>query len=144
MSSRRERRRKAQAGTTLIELLVSTVIIGLAVLLLVGSFSTGLLDATLAKRNTAVNASIEYELEKIGAATFSSKPTPYSDCFAVDTPADPTQVGFAVSCPAGTNLRADVTESDVSAGVQKWSVRVLTYPELAALGAAVSVYKVDR
>lgn len=143
MPSRRQRR-QAQAGTTLIELLVSTMIIGLAVLLLVGSFSTGLLDATLTKRNTAVNAAIEYELEKIGAAAYSSTPAPYSECFAVDTVAAPTQVGFGGSCPARTNLRADVTESGVQAGVQSWSVRVLTYPELGTVGAKVSVYKVDR
>jgi type II secretory pathway pseudopilin PulG len=144
MLSRKQRRHRAQAGTTLIELLVSTMIIGIAVLLLVGAFSTGLLDATLTKRNTAVNAAIEYELEKIGAATYATAPALYSECFAVDTAAPPTQVGFDGTCPAGTNLRADVTEKDVSAGIQQWSVQVSTYPSLGAVGAAVSVYKVNR
>lgn len=144
MPSRRQRRHRAQAGTTLIELLVSTMIIGLVVVLLVGAFSTGLLDATLTKRNTAVNAAVEYELERIGAATYASTPTPYSECFAVDTAATPTRVGLAGGCPAGTNLRADVTESNVQAGVQQWSVQVRTYPSLGAVGTKVSVYKVDR
>jgi type II secretory pathway pseudopilin PulG len=144
MPSRRQRRHRAQAGTTLIELLVSTMIIGLVVLLLVGAFSTGLLDATLTKRNTAVNAAVEVELERISAATYSTTPTAYSECFAVDTAAAPTQVAFAGACPLGTNLRADVTESPGPSGVQQWTVRVHTYPALAAVGTAVSVYKVNR
>jgi type II secretory pathway pseudopilin PulG len=144
MPSRMQRRHKAQAGTTLIELLVSTMIIGLVVLLLVGAFSTGLLDATLTKRNTAVNAAVEYELERIGAATFTTTPTAYSECFAVDTAATPTRVALAGACPAGTNLRADVTESNVQTGVQQWAVQVRTYPALEVVGKSVSVYKVDR
>ncbi len=144
MLSRMQRRQRAQAGTTLIELLVSTMIIGLAVLLLVGAFSTGLLDATLTKRNTAVSAAIEYALEKIGAADFTNTPTPNSECFAVDNSAAPTQVSLGGACPAGTSLRADVTEHDAQAGVQDWTVQIKTYPSLGAVGTAVSVYKVDR
>ncbi len=144
MLSRTQRRNRAQAGTTLIELLVSTMIIGLVLLLLVGAFSTGLLDATLTKRNTAVNAATEYELEKVGSVIYSATPSAYSECFAVDSAATPTQVGLGGVCPAGTNLRADVTESDVQAGVQSWTVQMYTYPSLAAVGSAVSVYKVDR
>jgi type II secretory pathway pseudopilin PulG len=144
MDSRRQRRHRAQAGTTLIELLVSVMIIGIAVLLLVGSFSTGLLDATLTKRNTASEAAVEYELEKIGAGIFSATPASYSECFAVDTSAAPAQVVYQGSCQGGTNLRADVTETDVQAGVQKWAVQVRTYPALGTLGTPVSVYKVNR
>lgn len=138
------RRRRAQAGTTLIELLVSTMIIGLAVLLLVGAISTGILDATLTKRNTAVNAAVEYELEKISAGPYSNTPAAYSECFAVDTAAAPTQVGLGGACPASTSLRADVTETDVQAGVQDWTVQVKTYPSVGAVGTPVSVYKVNR
>jgi type II secretory pathway pseudopilin PulG len=144
MTSRRQRRHRAQAGTTLIELLVSMTIIGTAVLILVGAFSTGLIDATLAKRNTAVNAAVEYELEAISAASYSPSPAPYSECFAVDSAATPQRVGVGGSCPASTNLRADVTESDVEAGVQQWTVEVSTYPGLSRVGTPVSVYKVDR
>jgi len=144
MLSRRERRHRAQAGTTLIELLVSTMIIGLVVVLLVGAFSTGLLDATLAKRNTAVEGVVEYELEKIGAAAFSTTAVPYSECFAVDSAATPTQVVSDGPCPAGTNLRADVTETPGPAGVQQWTVQVSAYPILGAVGSPVNVYKVNR
>jgi type II secretory pathway pseudopilin PulG len=144
MVSRRERRHRAQAGTTLIELLVSMMIIGLVLLLLVGAFSTGLLDATLTKRNTALNAAIEYELEKIGAAVYSSAPAQYSECFAVDSAATPSQVSFGGACPDNTNLRADVIETDVQPGVQQWTVQVRTYPALDPVGTPVSVYKVNR
>ena len=138
------RRRQAQAGTTLIELLVSVTIIGLSLLLLVGAFSTGALDATLTKRNTAVNAAAEYELEKIGASTYSATPAAYSECFAVDNSAAPTQVALDGACPAGTNVRADVTEQDVQPGVQDWTVQLDAYPDVSPVGTPVSVYKVDR
>jgi Tfp pilus assembly protein PilE len=144
MPSRKERRRRAQAGTTLIELLVSVMIIGLAVVVLVGAFSTALLDATLSKRNTAVIAAQEYEMEKITASQFSGTPLAYSECFAVDIAASPTQVGLGGSCPGGTNLRADVTEADVQAGVQQWAIRVVTYPSIGSIGSTLSVFKVSR
>ncbi len=132
MSSRRQRRHRAQAGTTLIELLVSITIIGLVVTVLVGAFSTAVVDATVAKRTTAVNAAHEYELEKIGASVFNATPSPYSECFAVDV--------------AGTDVRADVTWSDVAGqtGLQQWDVRMVTYPSLGPIGSTLSVYKADR
>jgi len=146
MSSRMKRRHRAQAGTTLIELLVSTMIIGLAVVILVGAYSTGLVNASLTKRNTALNAAVGYELEKIGAAAYVTSPSAYSECFAVDNAAPPTEVAFGGACPNGTSLRADVTESEVPdlTGVQQWVVQVSVYPSLEAVGTAVSVYKVDR
>jgi hypothetical protein len=148
MSSRRQRRHRAQAGTTLIELLVCTVIIGLALLLLVGAFSTGLIDSTLVKRNTSVDAAVSYELEKIGAAAFV-KPS-YSECFAVDSPGAPREVAFGGTCAGGpADLRADVRvgppeDSTIPAGVQQWTVQLVTYPGLIPVGSPVSVYKANR
>ena len=144
MSSRRQRRHRSQAGTTLIELLVSVMIIGLVVVILVGAFSTAVIDATFAKRITAVNAAHEYELEKIGSSAFSGTPSPYSECFAVDNPATPTQVALGGSCPAGTDVRADVTESDVQVGLQRWDVEVVRYPSLDQVGSTISVFKANR
>jgi type II secretory pathway pseudopilin PulG len=144
MVSRRGRRHRAQAGTTLIELLVSTMIIGIVLVLLVGAFSTSLLDATLTKRNTAVSAAVEYELEKIGAASFSATPTPYSECFAVDNVAKPVSIAFKGACPSGTDLRVDVTETNVKTGLQRWAVQANTYPRIGSVGPAVSVYKANR
>jgi type II secretory pathway pseudopilin PulG len=141
----RSRRHRAQAGTTLVELVVSVAIIGLALLLLVGAFSTGLLDATLVKRNTAANAAVQYELERIQASTFSTAPQSYSECFAVDTPAATTLVGYQGVCPSGSNLRLDVTEADVQpSAIQQWTVQVDAYPSLTAIGKPVSVYKISR
>lgn len=144
MSSRKQRRHRAQAGTTLIELLVSLMIIGLVLVVLVGAFSTSVLDATLAKRTTATNAAQAYEVEKIGASGFSGSPSPYSECFAVDNAATPTQVALGGSCAAGMDLRADVTESDVQPGLQQWNVKVVTYPALGQVGTTISVYKANR
>jgi prepilin-type N-terminal cleavage/methylation domain-containing protein len=144
MTSRAERRRRAQSGTTLIELLVSLMIMGLLVVVLVGAFSTALLDATLAKRDVAVSAAGQYEIEKIGAAAFNDKSAAYSECFAVDKSAPPTQVGMGGSCPAGTNVRVDVSVTTVSPHVQQWTVQFRSYPALGTVGSAISVYKVNR
>jgi type II secretory pathway pseudopilin PulG len=128
-----------------VELVVSVAIIGLALLLLVGAFSTGLLDATLVKRNTAANAAVQYELERIQASTFSTTPQSYSECFAVDTAATPSLVGYQGVCPSGSNLRLDVTEADVQpSAIQQWTVQVAAYPSLNAIGKPVSVYKISR
>jgi type II secretory pathway pseudopilin PulG len=135
----------SQSGTTLVELVVSVAIISLALILLVGAFSTGLLDATLVKRNTAADAAVEYELERIQASTFSDAPQPYSECFAVDAPATPSVVGYQTVCPTGSELRLDVTEADAQLGsIQQWTVQVHTYPALTAIGKPVSVYKINR
>ncbi|HKW72258.1 MAG TPA: prepilin-type N-terminal cleavage/methylation domain-containing protein [Candidatus Dormibacteraeota bacterium] len=144
MQSRRQRRHRAQAGTTLIELLVAISIIGLVLVLLVGAVSDGIIQAAMTKRNTAVTGAVEFELDKIGAAVYTTTPAGYSECFAVDTSAPPAQVGLGGICPAGTNLRADVTEANVEIGVQQWTVKVDTYPALAQVGQTVQVYKVNR
>jgi hypothetical protein len=144
MQSRAERRRRAQSGTTLIELLVSVTIMGLVVVVLIGSFSTALLDATLAKREVAVSAAGEYELEKIGASIFSPTPTSYSECFAIDKSVPPTQVAMGGTCPAGTDVRADVSATTLQAGVQQWAVQMRSYPALGLVGSSISVYKVNR
>ena len=140
----RSRRHRAQAGTTLVEMLVCVAIIGVVLLLLVGAVSDGILNATLTKRNTAVSGAVEFELDKIGSAAYATTAVPYSECFAIDAPASPTQVTLGGSCPAGTDLRADITEADVESGVQRWSVQINTYPSVAAIGTTVSVYKVQR
>lgn len=141
----RSGRHRAQAGTTLVELVVSVAIIGLALMLLVGAFSSGVLDATLVKRNTAADAAIQYELEQIQASAFTTTPQSYSDCFAVDSPAQPSPVAYQTGCPSRSNLRLDVTESDVQAGaIQQWTVQVKTYPSGTAIGKPVSIYKINR
>lgn len=143
--SARSARHRAQAGTTLVELVVSVMIIGLVLVMLVGAFSTGLLNTTLEKRNTAVEAVVQYELEKVGAAAFAN--ASFSECFAVDNAAAPSPAsGFQGSCSSSSNLRADVVKSSVQGqqAVQQWTVTVRTWPAGAAVGAPVSVYKVNR
>src|SRR5205085_9799713 len=82
-------RRRAQSGATLIELLVSLVIASLAIALVVGTLSSGLLDSTIAKRNTAAQAILQYEMEAISASNFDASAPPYSDCFATEDPSSP-------------------------------------------------------
>jgi type II secretory pathway pseudopilin PulG len=132
-------RRRAQAGTTLVELLVSLVIIGFAVTLVVGTFSTGLINATLAKRNTASQAIVQYELDKITASAFGTLPPSYSECFATDTPSAPGP------CSGGSfSIRADVVKTTDGATKQVWTITISSLSDGAQVGAPVSVYKVWR
>lgn len=141
-------RRRAQAGTTLVELLVSLMIIGLALVLIIGTFSTGLLDASLAKRNTAAEAVVQYELDQIGASAYQTSPPPYSDCFATESSVAPQPaVSYRGGCPAGPpfTLRADVTwGAGPTSTSQVWTITVNTWPNPAPIGTPVSLYKANR
>ena len=139
-------RRQAQSGATLVELLVSVVIMGLALTIVIGTFSTGLLDSALAKRNTAATAVVQYELDQIGGSLYTSSPQSYSDCFATDnTTAPMTLSSFGGSCPSAYSLRVDV---QVAAGPnpnsQLWAISVRTWPGAGRIGVVVQTIKVNR
>jgi type II secretory pathway pseudopilin PulG len=135
-----------QSGATLVELLVSLVIIGLALILVVGTFSTGLLNATLAKRNTAVEAALQYEMDKISGSPFDPSSQPYSECFATETSVPPARtVNFQDPCDSSFSLRADVSvAAGPTATSQTWTVTMVQMPAGAQVGSATSFYKVSR
>lgn len=137
-------RRRMQSGTTLVELLVSLTIIGFALVIVVGALSNGLLDSSLAKRNVAVEAATQFEVEKIAASAFNPSAPPYSDCFAVDNPSAPVSPagGFKAACPSGYALRADVDWAPLPSanGVQVWSVSISAQPG-TLIGSPLSLYK---
>ncbi|HVH63480.1 MAG TPA: prepilin-type N-terminal cleavage/methylation domain-containing protein [Candidatus Dormibacteraeota bacterium] len=141
-------RRRAQSGQSLVEVLVSLVIASLALSLIVGTLSTGLLDATLAKRNTAVQAVLQYEIEAVSASTFNSAAPQYSDCFATEAPTTPTTVGYTAACPSGPyTLRADATWRWLPSPpntVQVWTITISAWPSGASIGKTISTYKVNR
>ena len=141
-------RRRAQAGATLVELLVSLVIIGLALVLIVGTISTGLLQATLTKRNTAGMAVVQYELDQISGGAYNASAQSYSDCFATENASSPptTLATFQGSCPNSSYaVRADVTVAPgPSPSSQVWSVTVSSWPSGPMFGSAVQVIKVNR
>ena len=105
-------RRQAQSGATLVELLVSVVIMGTALALIVGTFSTGVLDAALSKRNTAAAGVVQYELDQVSGGAYDASPSSYSDCFATEDASSPpvAAASFEGACPGGSSyvLRADV------------------------------------
>jgi type II secretory pathway pseudopilin PulG len=139
-------RRQAQSGATLVELLVSVVIMGLALTIVIGTFSTGLLDSALAKRNTAATAVVQYELDRIGGAKYGALPPQYSECFATENAGTPpTMVGFQAACASSHSLRADV--QIVPGGPtnrELWSVTVVSLSNGALVGKAVETIKVDH
>jgi type II secretory pathway pseudopilin PulG len=140
----RAKRHRAQAGTTLIELLVSTVIIGSALVLLVGLFSTGAIDSRLAGRNTAADAAMAYELEKVGSMAYTNRPSGYSECFVSNGATNPTLVGYQGGCPGSANVRADVIPSQPQGRPQMWTIQITALPGSGLIGTPVSVYKVNR
>jgi prepilin-type N-terminal cleavage/methylation domain-containing protein len=147
MTAIRARRRRAQAGTTLIELLVATVIIGVALVLVVGMFSTGVIDSNLAKRDTGAQAATQYEVDRIDAAQYSANANSYSECFAADGSGAPTVVGFRGACPSAARIRADVSVAQVTVNgvaLQQWTIRIAVWPGAAPIGTSLSLYKVNR
>lgn len=139
-------RRRAQAGTTLVELLVSLTIIGIALTLIVGTLSTGLLNATLAKRNTAAEAVVQYEMDEIQASPFNSSAAPYSECFPTEKPTSPAGVAYQTSCrdPSFT-LRADVSPSaGPTSTSQIWTITIIAAGTSNQVGNPVQVVKVNR
>ncbi len=138
----RAKRHRAQAGTTLIELLVSILIIGTALVLLVGIFSTGAIDSRLAATYTAAEAVMAYEVEKVGAMPYGTNPSSYSECFATNAATNPTVVAYKSSCPGSAGLRADVSPSQPQDRPQQWTIQISTGS--APIGSPVSIYKVNR
>jgi len=132
-------RRRSQSGATLIEVMVSLMIASLALSLVVGTLSTGLLDATLAKRNTAVQAVMQYEMEQVTATAVSGS---FSDCFATEAPTAPAPAtGYQGACPPGPyTLRADVNLQSTSGSASLWSISVSGWPSGSGTGASLQVY----
>ena len=140
-------RRQAQSGATLVELLVSVVIMGLALTIVIGTFSTGLLDSALAKRNTAATAVVQYELDQIGGGPYNSSPQSYSDCFATENAAaTPRTVALQGSCTSNAyTLRVDVrVAAGPNPGSQLWSITVNTWPGGGRVGPVIQTVKVNR
>jgi type II secretory pathway pseudopilin PulG len=124
-------RRRGQAGTTLIELLVSLTIAGLALALIIGTLSTGLLNSTLAKRNTAIQAVMQFEIDAVSGSTFTKSDTSYSECFATENPSSPARTSaYQGGCVSGQyTLRADVTcDTTCANSVQTWTIAVSAWP----------------
>jgi type II secretory pathway pseudopilin PulG len=144
--SRLRDRRRAQSGTTLIELLVSITIVGLSLALVIGTFSTGLLNGAMQKRNTAAQAVTQYEVDNITGVQFNSSATSYSECFATENLTAPlTLSGFQQPCPNGSfALRADVALTPMTSTLQQWTVTVVSWPSGGAIGVPISLYKANR
>jgi type II secretory pathway pseudopilin PulG len=141
-------RRQAQSGATLVELLVSVVIMGMSLALIVGTFSTGVLDAALAKRNTAAVAVVQYELDQISSGAYDNSADSYSDCFATEDATSPPKpaASFQGACTGSTYvLRADVAVTPgPSPTSQLWSVTIVSWPSAGQVGHTVQTIKVDR
>jgi Tfp pilus assembly protein PilV len=138
MTAKQARRRRAQAGTTLVELLVATVIMGLALVIIVGLFASGVVDSTLSKRDVSAEAATQYELDKIASAPFDSAASGWSNCFGTDGTVS------AGSCSTPSGVRADVSVAPVRNGLQQWTITVSAWPAQTQIGKPIAVYKASR
>ena|SRR5436305_1761824 len=123
------------------------MIISLALVLVIGTLSAGALNSTLTKRNTAVEAVIQYEMDSVGAGAYDGSAAPYSDCFATESPTSPTAApGYRAACPAPFTLRSDVTWAALpsQAGVQVWTISVWSVADGIQIGRPISIYKVSH
>jgi prepilin-type N-terminal cleavage/methylation domain-containing protein len=142
-------RRQAQAGQSLVEVLVAITIMGLALTIVVGTFSTGLLQAALAKRNTAAAAALQYELDQVSGGPYDPTPQSYSDCFATETASAPfgQASGYQGTCPlpGPYALRVDVkVAAGPSSNTQLWSVTVYSLTNATTVGRPVQIIKASR
>lgn len=139
-------RRAAQSGATLIEMLVSVAILGLSLSLIVGTLSTGVLNAVLAKRNTAAQAVVQYELDEIQASSFTASASAYSQCFATEDASAPVLTAYQASCPSPNfTLRADVSPAAGPTSTrQTWTITVTATGTGQQVGPAIQVVKVNR
>jgi Tfp pilus assembly protein PilV len=138
MTAKQTRRRRAQAGTTLVELLVATVIMGLALVIIVGLFASGAVDSTLSKRDVSAEAATQYEMDKIASAPYDPNAAGYSDCFGTDGTV------AAGNCSTPSGVKAVVTVAQVSSGLQQWTVTVSIWPAATRIGKPIAVYKAIR
>ena len=138
MTAQQARRRRAQAGTTLVELLVATVIMGLALVIIVGLFASGVVDSTLSKRDVSAEAATQYEMDKIASAPYDPNAPGYSDCFGTDGTVS------AGGCVTPSGVKADVSVTPVSNGLQQWTITVSAWPAATKIGKPISVYKASR
>jgi Tfp pilus assembly protein PilV len=138
MTAKQARRRRAQAGTTLVELLVATVIMGLALVIIVGLFATGVVDSTLSKRDVSAQAATQYELDKIASAPFDPGASGWSNCFGTDGTVS------AGSCSTASGVKADVSVVQVSSVLQQWTITVSAWPAATQIGKPIAVLKANR
>ena len=139
MTVKQARRRRAQAGTTLVELLVATVIMGLALVIVVGLFASGVVDSTLSKRDVSAEAATQYEMDKIASAPYDPNAPGYSDCFGTDG-----TVSAGGGCDTPSGVKADVSVTQVSTGLQQWTITVSAWPAATQIGKPIAVYKASR
>jgi hypothetical protein len=116
---------------------------GLALTIVIGTFSTGLLDSALAKRNTAAVAVVQYELDQIDGSPYTTSPQSYSDCFATENATNPLRLSnFQGACSSAYSLRADVTVGPApGTNAQLWTITVISLPAVGNVGTPVQMIK---
>jgi hypothetical protein len=110
----------------------------LALVLIVGLFASGIVDSTLSKRDVSAEAATQYEMDKIASAAYSAGASGYSDCFGTDGSVS------SGNCNTPSGVKADVTVTQVSNGLQQWTIKVSAWPAATQIGNAISVYKANK
>jgi hypothetical protein len=139
-----------QEGIALVEAVVAAAILGGALAMMIGAFSTVSIGTTVAKRSAAAQVAINYEIEKVIAST--APPASYSECFGNENvpvlARPPLRTAFpGDACPSGFFLRADVVYVGSAPGssAQEWKVSTFVQPDSSIQAASpVTFYKAVR
>ncbi|MHB8571835.1 MAG: PulJ/GspJ family protein [Candidatus Dormibacteria bacterium] len=144
------RDRRRERGMTLIEVLVSSVILSIALIYIVAAFSSATIGAAVAKRGTGFAMVTSAEKTRILGAAYSASATPYAACYATDEPGaspvpSPLVVATPTACGASYEFRADVVPTPQgSPGVYQWTIKVSVLPQPNVVNSPVVVYQGDQ
>jgi hypothetical protein len=131
----------------LVELLVSCTIIGLALSLMTGSFSSAVIGARIARNTTGADLIMQSELDRVRAVPYSASASSFSECFATEGSLAPvpTVIAYQGLCQGFDLYRADVAvDPGPLPNVQRWTVLVQSWPQPAPIGQSVEILKDNR
>jgi type II secretory pathway pseudopilin PulG len=134
---------------TLVEMLVSCTIIGLALSLMTGSFSSAVIGARIARNTTAAESITQSEFDRVRAGSYSAS---FSECFATEgsNAPPPRIIGYKQDCLGYDLYRADMTlgpwpaSGTPNPNIQRWTILVQSWPQPAPIVPAVDILKDTR
>jgi hypothetical protein len=118
---------------------VASTIIGLALALMTGSFSSALLAARVARNTTTAEAIIQTEFDQVRAAPYNDADAAYSECFT--SQGGQVRIAYQGACTDADLYRVDVSPSPYQPNVQRWTVLVQTWPQPRPIVPSVDVLK---
>jgi prepilin-type N-terminal cleavage/methylation domain-containing protein len=127
-------RGRHQRGFTLVEMLVTSAVLGVAMVLVVGMISVAVKGGVQEKQLVLLQVAVQYEVDKVSATAPTAG---YTDCFLIGDQAGsgpapaPAVTAGTPSCPAGDNVQAVVSGPSTTTQLSPlpcWTVTVTYVP----------------